>query len=185
MDEQNGFRKGRSCQDHIFTLTSVLRNRQAENKPTFAAFVDMQKAFDWVDRDLLFLKLLLNNIDGKVYNAIKSMYTDTTASLKINKLETDWFRCESGVRQGDVLSTTLFSIFINDLAKEIKDMDIGIPIGELKLCILLYADDIVLLSENERDLQSMLDKLNEWCVKWHMKVNETKTNVIHFRNKKQ
>ena len=48
-EEQNGFRRGRSCQDHIFSLTSIIRNRLADNKPTFAAFVDMQKAFDWVD----------------------------------------------------------------------------------------------------------------------------------------
>ncbi len=184
VDEQNGFRKGRSCQDHIFSLTSVIRNRQAQNQSTFTAFVDFQKAFDWVDRDLLFLKLLLNNIDGKTYSAVKSMYSNTTASIKFNDMYTKWFDCSSGVRQGDVLSTTLFSIYINDLAKEINELGLGVPVGDIKLSILLYADDIALITENENDLQSMLDKLNEWCVKWRMKVNETKTNIIHFRNKR-
>ncbi len=47
----------------------------------------------------------------------------------------------------------------------------------------MYADDIVLLAENEADLQCMIDKLYECCKKWRMKVNESKTNIVHFRNK--
>ena len=100
-DAQNGFRKGRSCSDHIFTLTSIIRNRQAQNLPTFASFIDMQKAFDWVNRDLLFYKLLLHNIDGKVYKSVKSLYNHPTACIKLNNRLTDWFEVESGVKQGD------------------------------------------------------------------------------------
>ena len=185
VEEQNGFRRGRSCQDHLFCITSIIRNRLTFSKPTYAAFVDMQKAFDWIDRDLLFLKLLINNINGKIYKAIKSMYTNTIGAIKLNGLQTDWFDCISGVRQGDVLSTTLFNVYINDLAKEIKSLNFGIPVEGYNLSILLYADDIVLLSETEDDLQCMLDKLHEWCIKWNMKVNETKTNVVHFRLKNQ
>ncbi len=71
VDEQCGFRRGWSCQDQMFSLTSIIHNRQARDLFTFSAFVDMQKAFNWVDRDLLFLKLLINNSDGNVHNAIK------------------------------------------------------------------------------------------------------------------
>ncbi len=95
------------------------------------------------------------------------------------------FHCTSGVRQGDVLSTTLFSIFINDLVLEIKDLSLGIPVHNMLISILFYADDIVLLTETEPKLQTMLNKLNEWCSKWKMSINETKTNVVHFRNKHQ
>ncbi len=79
MDEQNGFRLDRSCQDHIFSLSSIVRNTQANNKPTFAAFVDMHKAYDWVGRD----KLLSNNNDGHIYNAITSMYINTLLAFKL------------------------------------------------------------------------------------------------------
>ncbi len=75
-DEQNGFRKKRSCEDHIFTLTYILRNRMAEAKDTFCAFIDMQKTFDWVDRDLLFYRLLKYNITGSIYYCIKALYCD-------------------------------------------------------------------------------------------------------------
>ena len=61
--------------------------------------------------------------------------------------------------KNDLVHTTeiLFSLFINDLAKEIKAAGYGISVGNDKVPILLYADDIVLLSESEDDMQNMLD----------------------------
>ncbi len=145
----------------------------------------MKKAFYWVDRNLLLLKLFLSNIDGKTYNAIKAIYNSTTSNVRVHCMETDWFHCTSGVRQGDVLSTTLFSIFNNDLVLEIKDLGLGIPVHDMLIYILLDADDSILLAETEPELQTMLNKLNEWCSKWKMSINETKTNVVHFKNKHQ
>ncbi len=81
--------------------------------------------------------------------------------------KTEWFECTSGVRQGDILSTILFCVFINDLAQEIKSMNIGINIDNIKVAILLYADDIILLTDNKVDSPNILDKLNEWCKKVH------------------
>ena len=103
-DEKNGFRSNRSCCDHIFTLTSIIRNRLALGQDTFIALVDMEKAFDWVNRTLLLFRLLEYNIDGKIYNAIKSLYTDTEAYVRVNDdISTDWFTVPNGVRQGDPL----------------------------------------------------------------------------------
>jgi hypothetical protein len=66
---------------------------------------------------------------------------------------TEWFNVNSGLKQGCVLSPVLFNIFINSLVTDIKALDIGIDIESEKNCILLYADDIVLIAENENDLQ--------------------------------
>ena len=90
-----------------------------------------------------------------------------------------------GVRQGDNLSPTLFSIYLNDLAIELKDLNLGISLGDMHIYILMYADDIVLLSENEQKLQTILDHVNTWCCKWQMKVNPDKTKVVHFRNERE
>jgi hypothetical protein len=57
VEEQNGFRVGRSCIDHIFVMCTVLRNRQMLGKNTFLCFIDYKKAFDSVDRHLLLYKL--------------------------------------------------------------------------------------------------------------------------------
>ena len=185
-DEQNGFRRDRSCCDHIFSLTSIIRNRLACGEDTYIALVDMEKAFDWIYRPLLLYRLLENNIDGKIYKAIKSLYTNTEAYVHINaEVDTDWFSVPSGVRQGDPLSPTLFSIFINSLVENLKLLDIGIDIGLSKVCILLYADDIVLIAKSEGELQTMLDTMEHWCKYWQLKVNNAKTNIMHLRGKRK
>ncbi len=66
--------------------------------------------------------------------------------------------------------------FINDLAKELK-LDIVIPFDKDKIYILHFADDIVLLAENESQLQKLRDFVNTWFNKWQMKINRDKTNL--------
>ena len=53
-DDQNGFRNDRSCEDHIFSLSTVARDRIFEGSNAFCAFIEMKKAFDWVEREFLF-----------------------------------------------------------------------------------------------------------------------------------
>ena len=163
MDEQNGFRKGRSCEDHLFVMTSIIRNRCNVKLDTFAAFIDLRKAFDLVHRDLMLYKMQQNGIDGKFYFITKSLYCDTQACVQLNDLKTEWFNTQLGVRQGDNMSPTLFSIYINDLIVELKNMKCGININGENVCSLLYADDIVLLSENEKNLQEILNYVYNWC----------------------
>lgn len=181
-DEQNGFRSGRSCEDHIFSVTSIIKNRLSDKKDTFCAFVDLEKAFDWVNRDLLLYRLLQNNITGKMYYAVKSILCNTKSCVQLDKFtKTDWFDNKCGVRQGDNLSPTLFSLYINDLAKTLKENGPFISVGDLHINILLYADDMVLIADNENDLQTLLDIMHKWCMKWRLSVNKEKTEIVHFR----
>ena len=168
--------------DHIFTLVTILRNRKSEGKSTYLSFIDFKKAFDSVDRTLLMYKLSKVGIVGNFYNAIASLYNDPKSRVIINEMATDWFDCPIGVKQGDAISPTLFAIYINDLAIEIKESGIGIEIdSELLVNVLLYADDIVLLAESEIDLQNLLNIVNAWCSKWRLEVNLLKTNIMHVR----
>ena len=64
------------------------------------------------------------------------------------------------MRQGDTLSPTLFCLFINDLVKELNDLKKGIEITNAHISILLYADDVVLITENESNCQCQLDILH-------------------------
>ena len=192
VNEQNGFRASRSCIDHIFVLVSVLRNRKQLGKDTFLTFIDYKKAFDSVDRNLLLYKLAKIGINGRMYFAISSLYSNPRSRVILNEYETEYFDCPIGVKQGDNLSPTLFAIFINDLASEIKESNIGIDLNieggpniDYVFSILLYADDIVCLAENEEDLQSILFIIENWCKKWRLEVNLTKTNIMHVRNSRK
>ena len=99
-----------------------------------------------------------------MYRAISSLYSNPRSRVILNEHETRYFDCPVGVKQGDCLSPTLFAIFINDLASEIKNSNIGLILNEtLTINILLYADDIVILAKNEEDLQDLLFIVEGWC----------------------
>ena len=76
---------------------------------------------------------------------------------------TDWFNVDSGLKQGCILLSIMFNIYVNSFIDDINAFNIGIDIDNEKLAIVLYADDMVLLAENEKDPQKMLDVLNCWC----------------------
>ena len=97
VNEQNGFRANRSCEDHIFTLCDLLRIRKQNKEETFCAFINFQKAFDSVNHEYLLHKLLNNGIVGKMYNVIKSIYTQPVSCVNINRHLTDWFPIRAGV----------------------------------------------------------------------------------------
>ena len=88
---------------------------------TFAAFLDLRKAFDSVQRDFLFYKLRKIGINGKLYFVIKKIYESPKACVRLRSSHcTEWFETPSGVKQGDCFSSTSFSIFINDMALNIN-----------------------------------------------------------------
>ncbi len=181
-DEQNGFRANRSCLEHIYTLYTIIKNRKNMSLDTYVAFIDFSKCFDLIDRDMLYFKLIETGIDGKMYFTLKSMYSNTMSCVSINGNITDWFYTTNGCRQGDVTSPTAFSILINDLIKELKASGIGVNVNDLIISVLAYADDIVLISENPEQLQSLIDIVHKWCCKYRFIINPSKSNVVHFRN---
>jgi hypothetical protein len=181
-DEQNGFRRKRSTLDHISSLSSIVETRIKHKLSTFTAFIDFKKAYDFINRDMLWMRLQESGISGKMHRAISSLYSFVSSSVRVNSLNTDWFEVRTGLRQGCILSPLLFNLYINDLITYLKSFNVGIDIEGEKICILLYADDIVLLAENSNDLQCLLNALNDWCSVNDMTINCEKSKVVHFRH---
>ena len=150
---------------------------------TFACFIDMRKAFDTIDRTSLLFKLSQAGISKHLYKAIEVIYSSTECSVLVNEHLTEWFMPQSGVKQGDNLSPSLFILYIDDLARELNAKNHGIKINNETINILMYADDIVIVAESEENMQKMLDIVNVWCKRWRMIINETKSQIVHFRKK--
>ncbi len=72
--------------------------------------------------------------------------------MKINGNLTDWFSVNIGLKQGCVLPPSLFNLYINELIKEIKASGVGVDVDMEQVVILVYANGIVILAENEQDL---------------------------------
>ena len=81
---------------------------------------------DWVNRELLEYILITSGVNGKFYAAIKALYRAPIACVQVNNFRTGWFPTPFGVKQGDVLSPTLFSMYVNDLAIKIRNSKLGV-----------------------------------------------------------
>ena len=175
---QGGFRKDHRCEDHIFTLKSIVSARQAENKTTHLAFLDFRKAFDTVWRDGL-LSIAWNiGIRGKIWNIIDSLYNNVLCNVKFGDIVTDFFEIDEGVKQGCVLSPILFCVYINELAKMLTSHNVGVSICNVNISCLFWADDVVLIAENEDDLNRMLDIAADFSRNWQLNFNHAKSNVL-------
>ena len=155
---------------------NIIDTRKKFKKSTFCAFIDFKKNYDTINRSILWKRLSDIGISGKMIQAIKSLYACVKSCVRLNSYKTD-----CGLRQGCVLSPLLFNLFINNLAIFLKSLDLGVKIGDENVCVMLYADDIVLLAESETDLQLLLNALYDWCGRNDMTVNLVKSNVVHFR----
>ena len=115
---QISFRQGRGSNsaDHDFTLRTLIDKYVHYHKEkVYACFVDFRKAFDSVWHEGLFYKLLKTNIGGNLYNLMKSLYCNSTCSIKIGENKTQPFSYSRGVRQGCILSPLLFNLYLNNL----------------------------------------------------------------------
>ena len=113
------------------------------------------KAYDRINRDLLWHTLIVLGVNGKMLNSLKSLYehVQCTCTVRVNGCYSDWFDVHAGLKQGCVLSPLLFNAFVKDLIQAIRSLNCGVPFAaDDSLSILLYADDIVLLSDNEQKL---------------------------------
>jgi hypothetical protein len=185
-EKQIGFKKGSRASDHILTLQTIVDKYTVKGKKLYTCFVDFKKAFDTVDHTSLFYKLCKVGIGEHVYELIKSMYTcsDSKLCVKVGQYLSDFFKTEIGIRQGDVLSPVLFKAFINDILLYIKDCNPP-RLNNMDIECLLYADDLVLLSQSEDGLQKAVQGLFTYCEEWGLQLNAGKTKILTFNKKGQ
>ena len=116
-------------------------------------------------------------------NCINNIQNTFCLNCNSQVLDSCFFRPNAGVLQGESLSPTIFSFFLNDLNDYLKeDQNIGVSLYHFYLVLLLFADDMVLFSDNRFSLQAGLIKLYDYCNKWGLLVNVNKTKCLVFKN---
>ena len=184
--EQAGFRRAFSTIDHIFTLRCLIDQTKARKKKLYCCFVDFRKAFDTVPREWLFDRLKSLRIPDDMVWAIYALYEQVSGCVRCPGGLSNRFTSTIGVKQGCPLSPTLFGIYIDEITDFIaREGGTGVVLGDTQVRILLYADDIVLLSESEHDLQRHLNALDDFCVQRGLVVNLGKTKVLIFHTSAQ
>ncbi len=116
-DEQGDFRKGKSCVDQIFAIKMLVREYLGKGK-LYAAFMDLEKAYDRVDREALWNILKIYGVGGQLMEGIKAFYREANACVKVDGELSDTFGVQ--VRYGCVMSPWLFNIFMDGCMRKMK-----------------------------------------------------------------
>ena len=160
-------------------MKTIISKYKKSKKRVYAVFVDFRKAFDSVCRQALFYKLAAAGITGKFYNVLRSMYSTSSAQIKLSGHLSEKFSINNGTEQGHPLSPDFFKLFLNDLSPTLEFKNCPVLAGIL-ISHLLWADDLILLALDAKTLQQQLNRLTNFCNQWGIEINNTKTKVVIF-----
>ena len=177
---QSGFRQNHSCQTALIHMINTWLNDIDSGKYVGAVFLDLRKAFDLVDHEILLHKLHLYHFSSKSIKLFSSYLSNRMQVIKVGNSISSTLKVTSGVPQGSILGPLLFLLYINDISYNITSGKID-----------LYADDST-LHESDKDLiilqnklQINLDKIHRWCKVNNMSLHPTKSKcmIISTKNK--
>ena len=197
-EEQCGFRPGRSTSDMVHVIRRLQEMGRAANTPLYMCFVDLQKAYDSVDRTLLWKILARYGVPAKMISVIRQFHDGMRACVRLDDGEcSEWFDVLQGLRQGCVLAPLLFNIFftavltvaeqwfrkdadvVNNLVQIRQENDAGTAIVDL--WAMLYADDAGVASRSPECLAKMMTVIVQVCHKFGLTVSEKKTETMCLR----
>ena len=162
-------------------LQGLITKSITEGKTLYCAFIDLQKAFNSIYRQGLWYKLITAGCGGKMLHIIHDLYSKVKCCVRVHGgVLTDVFLTLLGLQQGAILSPYLFAFYLNDLLDILIESNPqgGVTVGNCRISILLYADDMVVMSNTRQGLQQSLDTMCQYFTRWKLKVNIGKSNVL-------
>ena len=166
--KQSGFRKYHSCNTALTHLMDTWLKDVDSGKYVGSVFLDLRKAFDLVDHQILIHKLKLHH-----FSEAAVAFSNRTQVVKVGNTQSDTMTITSGVPQGSILGPLLFLVYINDLADVCTDVNLD-----------LYADDSTSyksgsnIHEIEVTLQESLNQITNWCTTNNMLLHPTKSKCM-------
>ena len=175
---QFGFRPNRSTTGAASLLYETVHHRLSQGKKTFACFVDFSKAFDSVDRTLMFVKLQSLGIPSAFCRLFFFILQNSKSVIRSGSALSSPFSSKIGVPQGDPCSPLLFNLFLADLPDSLPHRPPSLH--NTNIPYIQYADDLVLLADSSDELQIAIDALSLYCSENSLKINTDKTKCLVF-----
>ena len=176
-DNQYGFRANKDTSQAAIRLINNILPAFHEKKYSIALFLDFQKAFDTLDRTLLFQKLYRKGIRGTSLNLIRSYFSDRSQFVHINGVDSDTKPTNIGTIQGSNLGPLFYILYADDLNYLFNDNSIKLVMYADDTAITLYGDDINLLSIK---MKMIVSRLEVWSNFNKLALNVTKTKFMIF-----
>lgn len=176
-DMQYGFTESRSPSMATLCVTEATAYARDNDLNMIVATLDAQKAFDMVNQVKLKLKLFRRNIQGKVWCVIDDMYSGCQERVKWKGMFSETYEVTRGVRQGGVLSTGLYKVYLDGLLEMLERLDMGCKIGTVNLCDPTCADDLALLSFYPSEMQCMLNVSKSYSEDHYYDIHPIKSTV--------
>lgn len=175
---QRGFTPGVSPLYSALILLESIAESMDQKLPIFVALLDAKAAFDVVNHDSLHRKLFLSGVGGTLWLLIRQLSTYAITSIKWNGLISNPFPVHQGVRQGGILSTELYKVYINDILDQLENSGLGSYIGNIYCGSPTCADDVALVANSPSDLQSMISTVENYSIQEKYKLQPTKSLVL-------
>ena len=179
-ENQFGFKKHVGCSHAIYALRSVVDYFVSNGSTVNLCSLDVSKAFDRLNHYALFSKLIDRFIPVNIILLLANWYSCCVGVVNWKGALSQQFTLQAGVRQGGCLSPVLFAIYVDSLILAIKKKDLGCHIGESNFGILMYADDLNLMSASVHQLQQMIDICISEFEGLDLKINVRKSSCIRF-----
>ena len=180
---QFGFKPEVSTSVAMSVLQETIDYYTQDNGNVFGLALDASKAFDRVQYVQLFRKLCERDINPLYVRILIQMYTNQKLRVVYNNNASAWFNVTNGVKQGGVISPTLFSVYIDGMLNAISSSKLGCHIGNVCTGIIAYADDVILLAPTVHSLKNMVKACEDYASKHYIKFNGTKSQMIVFGDK--
>ena len=175
---QFGFRNNHSTNHALIEITEQIRNAWNKNLFTCAVYLDLEKAFDTVNHEILSSKLKHYGIKGTSYNWFKSFLCERIQYTLIKESESSLRTVSHGVSQGSVLGPLLFILFINDMQNSVEYCKVNHYVNDTNL---LLTDNS--LKKVIRQVNRDLSLICHWLRANKINLNASKTEIIIFRPK--
>ena len=146
--------------------------------PVHLSFLDISKAYDSVNRGILWKKLHSLGIKGDFLSCLKALYTDDCVDCEVNGELTKQVFLRRGLRQGCSLSPLLFSLYICGVGNDLVMTKLGFNIGTVNVSILLFADDLVIVARSAVGLRTLLNMAKKLFDQLKLSISYDKSQII-------